>query len=196
MWKDKLIRFAESCNHPAWGVAHFRRVYNMSLVIAEMEGVVVDQEALFAAAYLHDMGAFPPYKTSGLDHAVSSENHYSSYLQEIGFPKAEIPLVGEIIRGHMFYSKPGHSAESRVFHDADTLDFMGAVGIVRILSIVGIDDWTPDLPSAIALIEKFTKDLPHSLHYASSKSIGKERLFEMQLFLEALMKETENGEII
>jgi uncharacterized protein len=196
MWKEKLIQFGETCNHPAWGVAHFKRVYDLSLEIATQEGVVVNQDALFAAAYLHDMGAFPPYKRTDIDHAVSSEYHYSSYLHDIGFPKAEIPLVGEIIRGHMFYSKPGHSPESRVFHDADTLDFMGAIGIARMLSIVGIDDWTPDLQSAIALIEKFTKDLPHSLHYASSKAIGKERLFEMQLFLEALMKETENGEVV
>jgi hypothetical protein len=32
-----------------------------------------------------------------------------------------------------------------IFHDADTLDFMGAIGVTRLLSIVGLDDWTPGL---------------------------------------------------
>ncbi len=196
MWKNHLLEKVKEFKHPAWGISHFERVYALSLELAEKEGLELNEDALFAAAYLHDIGAFPPYKMEGTDHAEISTIHYSGLLHEIGFPKESISLVGEIIKGHMFYSKPTHTPESRIFHDADTLDFMGTIGIARILSIVGIDDWTPDLKAAIALIEKFTKDLPRSLHYSSSKIMGKERLFEMHLFLESFYKETGGGKYI
>jgi len=56
----------------------------------------------------------------------------------------------------MFYTKPEDNIESKIFHDVDTLDFMGTIGITLILSILGIHDWISDLKNVLKLIERFS----------------------------------------
>ncbi len=196
MWKQKLFSFAEQFEHPAWGVSHFKRVYGMSLHLAESQNMEVDKDCLFAAAYLHDIGAFEPYKQSGVDHAERSVQIADEILGAVGFPKGKTALVKEIIRGHMFYVDPVNRPEVIIFHDADTLDFMGWVGITRLLSIVGLDDWTPDLTSAIKLIQRFSQELPSRLYTPKGKEIGEVRQTEMLVYLTALSNETDGLEML
>jgi hypothetical protein len=73
---------------------------------------------------------------------------------------------------------------------------MGSIGITRILLIVGKEDWTPDLQSAIKLIERFSKDLPLSLITEKAKEIGYERKIEMDSFLKSLAHQTKQFELI
>jgi len=190
MWKQQILSYAKAFKHPAWGVSHCKRVYELSLHLAESQNVKVDQDCLFAAAYLHDVGAFEPYKQSGVDHAERSVQVIDEILAPVDFPMERVPLVKEIIRGHMFYADPGNRDEAVLFHDADTLDFMGAIGITRLLSIVGLDDWTPDLESAVKLIERFSKELLGRLYTSEGKEIGEARQTEMLAYLTALSKET------
>jgi len=68
--------------------------------------------------------------------------------------------------------------------------------ITRILSIVGIADWTPDLKSAINLIEKFSKDLPQNLYTEPAKEMGKYRQKEMIEYLDKLGNETKKLNLI
>ena len=96
----------------------------------------------------------------------------------------------------MFYTKPSDNMETIIFHDADTLDFLGAIGITRLLAIVGKEDWTPDLKSAIFLIQKFHDELPLQLYTTAAKEICNERLFEMKDFLSKLSQQTNNFELI
>ncbi|MFX0072046.1 MAG: HD domain-containing protein [Candidatus Hermodarchaeota archaeon] len=196
MWKDKLIEIAKTFDHPAWGFSHFSRVYNLALELSKTIGQNIDQDALFAAAYLHDIGALPPYKKDGVDHTKISIEQCESILKEIGFPLEKVSIVKDIIKSHMYYTPPSNQIEAILFHDADTLDFMGIIGISRILSIVGIDNWTPNLKSAIKLITKFQKKLILNLHTEQAQEIGKKRQIEMKNFLEALKKQTNNLEYI
>jgi uncharacterized protein len=190
MWKQRILDLAERFEHPAWGIAHCKRVYELALQLAELENVEVDRDALFAAAYLHDAGAFAPYRQEGIDHAERSVQVADEILTDAGFPADRAPLVKEIIRGHMFYADPSPRAEVVLFHDADTLDFMGAIGIARLLSIVGIDDWAPDLGSAIGLIQRFSQELPEKLHTAAAQEMGRARQADMATYLAALAGET------
>ncbi len=189
-WKERLSEHCRRFPHPAWGPGHARRVYDLALQIASAEGANVDADVLFAAACLHDMGAFDPYRRPGVDHAERSAQVAPGILVEAGFPEPGVGLVCEIIRGHMFYAEPCDSLEATVFHDADVLDFLGAVGVARVLSIVGIDDWTPDLPTAVGLLRRFSRELPGTLRTASARCIGEERRLEMLAFLDALDRET------
>lgn len=196
MWRQELLNFAERFQHPAWGTAHYERVYEMTIQLARAEGAVVDTDALFAAAYLHDMGAFEPYKQEGVDHAERSVQEAEAVLLSLGFPSEKVPAVKEIIQGHMFYARPVSRHEALLFHDADTLDFMGAVGIARMLSIVGLDDWTPDLKTSIDLIERFNRDLPARLLTPSAQHIAAIRKTEMTTFLGALAQETSDFKLV
>lgn len=192
MWKQELIKLVERFNHPAWGVSHFDRVFNLSLCLAKKQMSKVDKDSLFAASYLHDIGAFEPYSQEGKDHSEVAIESCGDILKLIGFPSNKILLVKEIIKGHMFYAKPSKNLESIILHDADTLDFMGVIGITRLLSIVGKEDWTPDLKSAIKLIQKFCNELPQKLYSEEGQRIGAIRKIEMEEFLEKLASETEN----
>jgi putative nucleotidyltransferase with HDIG domain len=190
MWKDKLIEIVKDFKHPAWGFSHSTRVFEFSLELAKIQELEIDDEALYAAAYLHDIGAFDSYRQKGKDHSDVAIENSDDILTSIDFPSEKISLVKDIIKSHMFYVNPEDNNESKIFHDADTLDFMGYIGITRILSIVGVDDWTPDLKSAIKLIEKFSNELPHKLVTKKAKEIGLDRAREMENFLKELKNQT------
>lgn len=191
LWKDHLVALNGRSPHPAWGPAHCRRVYALSLELARLEGWRADEDALFAAAFLHDLSAFAPYRHAGVDHAQRAAELAPDWLTEAGYPTAGVATVQEIILGHMFSAAPPASPEARVFHDADTLEFMGAVGVARVLAIVGIDDWTPDLPSAIRLLQRFALELPPALLTDAGRTLGAERSNESKAFLTALANETQ-----
>jgi len=196
MWKQQLLTFANRFEHPAWGVPHFQRVYDLTLELAREGSYQVDRDAVFAAAYLHDIGAFEPYIRPGIDHAEQSVQVVGEILAPLGFPSEKVSLVKEIIKGHMFYVSPTSHAEALIFHDADTLEFMGTIGVTRILSIVGLDDWTPDLRSAVDLIRRFSEELPGKLHTPQAQQMGEDRQAEMEAFLITLSGETDNLNVL
>ncbi|NLG28078.1 MAG: HD domain-containing protein [Chloroflexi bacterium] len=190
-WRDRLNRLSAQCPHPAWGPAHCQRVYELARELAALERTCVDAEALFAAACLHDLGAMPPYRRTGVDHAERSAELAVELLPGAGFARERIPLVRTIIRRHMYADAPSEPPEAVLFHDADTLDFLGAIGVARILSIVGLDDWAPDLPSAVQLLQRFQRELPDRLLCASARRMAAPRTAEMEAFLRALGTETD-----
>jgi uncharacterized protein len=190
LWKQKLLELTSNLNHPAWGIEHFERNYNMSMRLAKEEGVEVDEEALYAASYLHDIAAFEPYIKPGIDHAVRAAEIVEDMLFKIEFPLEKVSLVIDIIKGHSFYDNPSSKIESIIFHDADTLDFMGYMGIIRLASIVGMIDWAPNLKWAVGEIRHYSKLLPKRLHTSSAKKIGEIRKNEMIAFLSSLEEAT------
>ena len=196
MWKEKLLEIVKDFKHPAWGFSHFTRIFELSLELAKEEQLDIDMDALYAAAYLHDIGAFKPYSQKGKDHSDVAIENCDKILKSINFPTDKNELVKDIIKSHMFYATPVNNLESKIFHDADTLDFMGTIGITRILSIVGKEDWTPDLSSAIKLIEKFSVELPSTLVTNVAQKIGEGRKKEMEEFLKNLAVETNQYEFL
>ena len=189
-WEKELTEFAHQFEHPAWGFHHAMRVYTMALQLAHAEHVIVDEQSLYAAACLHDIGAYEEYRDADTDHAERSAQLVPDILRGFGFPEERIPLVRLIIEGHMFYHEPDTHPESLFFHDADALDFMGVIGVTRMLSIVGLDDWAPDLDSAVRLLKKFCAELPEAMATSQAQIIAAERRREMEAFIQALSEQT------
>lgn len=135
-WRENIRTFAEAhLQHTAWGPAHGRRDYAMTMALARTEGIVVDTDALYAAAYLHDMGGLPPYAIPGVDHGDRGIQVVDTVLREAGFPMEKAALVKEIIDHHQYYRPPDTVAVAILFRDADILDFMGAIDVARIVSL-------------------------------------------------------------
>ena len=192
-WRDNIRAFAEAhLQHTAWGPAHGRRDYALTMVLAKAEGIAVDTDALYAAAYLHDMGGLPPYAIPGVDHGDRGIQVVDTVLREAGFPMEKAPLVKEIIDHHQYYRPPDTVAVAILFRDADILDFMGAIDIARIVSLTMREKFTPDLPHAIDVIRQQLKDMPGRLQTAAAKREGERRALEMQQFLDALTQETDS----
>ena len=193
-WREALTALTARYPHPAWGPAHCTRVYSLALELAEREGWRVDCDALFAAACLHDLGAFAPHRLEGADHAQRAAELAPTWLADAGYP-GDPAVVQAIIRGHMYSADPGPMPEAIAFRDADTLDFMGAIGVARVLAIVGLDDWAPDLPSAIALLQHFERQLPDALISNAARDLGLIRTSETRSFLVALADPTRGLEV-
>lgn len=190
-WRQKVYAYAlEKLLHPAWGWRHSERDYLLATAIAKKDGLVLDDDVLFAAAFLHDIGAIDPFAKEGVDHAERSVELAQPILERSGFPMGKFGQVRAAILGHMYDKEPGKSAEAITLHDADTLDFLGATGVTRRLSVTGN---AVDVAPGIARAELFSKELPGRLLTRTGRKMGRERVKVMTDFLRQLKRETPAG---
>lgn len=192
-WKRTLYRFArEKLLHPAWGWTHSERNFLLASEIATKEGLSIDVDVLFAASFAHDIGAIGEFQREGVDHAVRSVEIAEPLLREAGFPVEKLPAVREAILGHMHNKQPGVGTEAIILHDADTLDFLGAVGVARRLALTGTAN---DYADGVARIREFADKLPGRLVTRTAKAMAAPRAAEMRKFLEQLAGETADGRL-
>lgn len=192
-WRAKVLAFAEAhLQHTAWGPAHGRRDYEMTLALAKAEGLTVDDDALYAAAYLHDMGGIPPYDLPNVDHGDRSIQLVDTVLRDAGFPMEKSALVKEIIDHHQYYRPPDTLRVAVLFRDADILDFMGAIDVARIISLTTREKFTPDLAHAVAAIKQQMVEMPKLLQSDAAKREGAKRQREMQQYLDELSAESDS----
>jgi uncharacterized protein len=174
--KDEITRLTEE-HGGAWGINHTRRL--LHLVAQIDEDVRYDHEVVWLAAHLHDWGAYAPWAKSGVDHTERSVQVAEAFLAERGFPDHLRAKVLECIAGH-HATGSDMSVEAVLLRDADVLDFLGAVGIVRDFS-----KNPRDLRGAYETVMKRRATLPHTLHLERSKELATARLRQMDEFLEA-----------
>jgi hypothetical protein len=72
-------------------------------------------------------------------------------LKGTGFPLVKIDAVRGAIRTHMFYRDPV-GPEALYLHDADALDWLGAIGVARIMALVDPNGGDPDGPKAVKML--------------------------------------------
>jgi len=189
-WRRAVYEQANTrLQHPSWGVRHSERNYLLGMALARAEGLAVDEDVLFAAAVLHDWGGIAPFAVSGVDHAARSVELAEPFLTEAGFPMEKFPAVRAAILGHM-YDKEPEGAEAVVLHDADALDFLGALGAARLLAATGEAD---DYDLALRRIERFAVDIPPRLRTTAARGMATQRVAVMSEFLARLRAETPEG---
>lgn len=114
-----------------WALAHVRRV----LRLAEEVGaeLACDRRAFAVAAYLHDWGAFPRYRQAGADHALRSRQvAETEILPRMDLTDEQVVLILDAIERHDYRDPcPVTSTEALLLREADFLDFLGVIGIVR-----------------------------------------------------------------
>lgn len=191
-WRGKVTAFAaEHFKNPAWGYSHSQRDYNLARTLAAADHVVLDDDILFAAAYLHDMGAFDPWDKEKKEHGDISAEKIDLVLAGTDFPKAKMTAVRAAIRTHMFNYDP-KGPEARYLHDADALDWMGAIGVARMLEMVDPNGGKPTGPDMIKAIKGNEELARKGLVTPAGKAQVAPRLAEAQAFLDALARETDN----
>jgi uncharacterized protein len=102
------------------------------------------------------------------------------------------PAVRDAILTHMHDKVPGGGNEARLLHDADTLDFLGSVGVARRLAVTGS---ATDYSGGVARIRDFADKLPGRLVTAAAKRRAPQRIREMRAFLDQLDRETDHGRL-
>jgi len=194
-WKQSIYDFAKAnVVHPSWGLAHSERDYQVTTELAKVEGISVDEDVLFAAAFLHDIGGITPFDKEGVDHAVRSVEVIEPLLQKWGFPMEKWPAVKEMILGHTYYGPAPTSREALAFRDADILDFLGNIGVARILAITeepGRASTT--LGPTVGILNDFGKTMAQKCSLNACRDIASRRGDELMQFLKLLKAESFNG---
>lgn len=192
-WRDTVRHFAaQHFRHPAWGYSHSVRDYELAKTLAAADQVALDDDVLFAAAYLHDMAAFAPWdrEKEGIDHADEGARVVDTVLKDSGFPTQKLEAVRGAIRTHMFDRKPV-GAEAVYLHDADALDWLGAIGVARVMALVDPNGGDPDGPRAVRMLEDNLARVPDGV----VSPAGRKRLpalrRELADFLEDLRRESD-----
>ncbi len=151
---------------------------------------------LFAASYLHDIAGFAPWEKQGVDHQDRGAELMDSILTGYHFPAEKIEKVKAAIRTHMPDRAPGASVESQLLHDADGLDWLGAIGIARDMSIVDANGGEPGYAWALKRLTDDSAKVPGLLVTKAAKREAQRRLAITRAFLKDLDSETKvPGEI-
>ena len=191
-WHSTVRKFAaEHFKQPAWGYSHSVRDYSLARDLAKEDHVQLDDDVLFAAAFLHDIAAFSPWENEKLGHSDVGADVVAKILQGTGFPMAKLEAVRGAIRTHMYYRDPV-GPEALYLHDADALDWLGAIGVARIIALVDPNGGSPDGPGGIKMLDENLEKVPSRVLSPAGRARLPQRKTELQEFLVNLRRESDN----
>lgn len=168
-----------------WGYPHVQRVLKLIDLISE--DVIHDADVMIWATYLHDWGAFPIYRQVGVPHGLrSSQIAEADILPQTTFDRQQKSIILEAIEKHDYQdTRPVESNEALLLREADWLDMLGGIGIVRDFA------WGPNnLSICYERIMKYRDILQHRFTLPIAQTIAKQRLEHMDQFMTQLMLES------
>ncbi len=129
----------------AHGWEHVGRVYTLALAIAEREGA--NRFIVGMAALMHDLGRAAHQENGHQHHADLSVTLATELLERYCVPVSVQHAILHAILTHSFSKgiEP-RTIEAQVVRDADRLDSLGAIGILR-WAITGTTRRTPETAS-------------------------------------------------
>lgn len=179
--KEEIVRLTEEYGG-AWGINHTRRLLNLIAIIGKAQSY--DADVVWVAAHLHDWGGYPKWMQAGVDHALRSRQVAEAYLMEKEYPPELLTPTLECIEFH-HGSDPHRRMEALLLSDADALDFLGVVGVLRDFS-----KKPGDLRKAYDVVQNRKEKLRRSICLEISKTIAAQRLETMERLLTTFEEET------
>jgi uncharacterized protein len=182
--------FIRAHANPPDKFSHQARLYAVAVHLATEEGRGYDDEVLYAAAWMHDLGVFIGHRPEDPT-ALAAWNHIAyvmeaapEILRRLGFPESKIGAVLEVIRTHLPSGTPT-SFEGSLLRDADILEQLGAVGVLRTVSKVGRDTRFVRFSDALNVLRRNLEELPPRLQLASARGTAQPRVEALRGFLAA-----------
>ena len=195
-WRTALTEYLRTAALPIEKYGHQPRLYALTQQISEQLEEKPNDDILFAAAFLHDLGVFighrpeDPILLAQWDNTAYALTKAPAILTDLGFPAEKIPAVLATIRTHQPHAEP-EALEATILRDADILEQLGAIGITRTLAKIGRDTRFHTFSDAAASLHRALTDLPGQLRLAPAIALAAPRVALHQAFLTAL--ETESG---
>jgi len=176
---------------------HQPRLYSLTRAIGE--GLTYDDDIVFAAAWLHDIGVFvgnrpeDPDQLRRWDHVQYACNRTATILSEAEFPAEKIPAVLDAIRTHQPQDEP-QTIEAVILRDADILEQLGAIGILRSVSKVGRDTRYARFSEIVPVLKKAVTELPAKLRLDRARELAVPKTRLLAAFLDSVDAEA-TGEL-
>jgi uncharacterized protein len=188
-WRTAVIEYIRREAQPVDKYGHQPRLYSLTRAVGE--GMSYDDDVVFAAVWMHDLGVFighrpeDPVALAAWDNVAYAIERTPPLLTQFGFPAEKIPAVIEAIRTHQPQMDP-QSLEATIVRDADILEQLGAVGILRAVSKVGRDTRYATFSAVVPTLRKALETLPPLLRLESAKVLAKPRVRMLEEFLAAV----------
>jgi uncharacterized protein len=196
-WRRSVVDYIRAEAQPIEKFGHQLRLYALACRIGQ--GMEFDDDIVFAAAWMHDLGVFlghrpqDPAELARWNHVPYTIARAKELLRGWGFPADKLNGVAEAIRTHQPQDEPVE-IEAVLLRDADILEQLGAIGALRAIAKIGRDSRYPTFSSVVPVLEKAAAVLPGKLRLQSAQSLAAPRVEVLRSLLAAIKDEA--GELL
>ncbi len=188
-FRSRIEEFIRAEAQPVEKFGHQPRLYWLTREIGT--NLSYDDDVVFAAVWLHDLGVFTghrpedPQALSKWDNTAYAMAKAPQILTDLGFPSAKHAAVVEAIRTHQPAGQPT-ALEGEILRDADILEQLGAIAVMRTVCKIGRDTRFPDFTAAAASLRKALAQLPKQIRLPSARALAVARIAALETFLTKL----------
>ena len=195
-FRSSLAEYVRSQALPVDKLGHQPRLYALTQLVGR--GLAYDDDVVYAAAWLHDLGVFlghrpeDPLELSRWDNVAYAMKQAPAVLLQAGFPTTKVAQVVEAMRTHQPHMSPS-AIEGAILRDADILEQLGAIGILRVAAKIGRDTRYPTFTDAATTLRKALAELPGRLHLDTAKTLAGPKIALLENFLHGLDQEAQGS---
>ncbi len=194
MWREALVERIRLEAQPAEKFSHQARLYLITQAIGKR--LAYDDDVVFAATWLHDMGVFTghrpeaPQELAAWNATIYSMRWAGDYLRQAAFPQEKVDAAVECIRTHEAHAEP-LTLEGIILRDADILEQLGAVAVMRSVCKIGRDTRFHTFADAAVVLRRGLETLPTKLKLERSRELAQPRVEALRNFLASLEEESD-----
>jgi len=191
-WRASVRAYIRAEALPADKFGHQPRLHALAVRLGQ--GMQYDDDILFAAAWMHDLGVFlghrpqNPAELARWDHVPYTVARSRELLTSWGFPAEKLDAVCEAIRTHQPQDEPV-SIEAVLLRDADILEQLGAIGALRALVKVGRDTRYATYSSVLPVLQRAADSLPAKLRLEAARRLAAPRVALLRTLIAAIEEE-------
>ncbi|HEY1987121.1 MAG TPA: HD domain-containing protein [Terracidiphilus sp.] len=191
-WRLSVIAYVRAEAQPVDKYGHQPRLYALATAVGQ--GTEYDDDVLFAAAWMHDLGVYlghrprDPLELTRWNHVPYTIARSWELLDEMGFPHTKLDGVAEAIRTHQPQDTPS-TIEATILRDADILEQLGAIGALRAMVKVGRDTRYSTFSSVVPVLRRAVDELPGKLLLPTAQALAEPRVAILKAFLAAIASE-------
>jgi uncharacterized protein len=192
-YRTAIVNYVREQARPIEKFSHQPRLFALARQVGD--GQTYDDDVLFAAAWMHDLGVFIGHRPEDPDQLARWDNVAYAIerapveLTRLGFPVEKIPAVVEAIRCHQPSANPSN-IEGIILRDADILEQLGAIGILRTVCKVGRDTRFSTFAPAVQSLRRSLTELPQQLRLDTARVLAASKILVLEAFLQGVERES------
>ena len=177
-----------------WAVQHAHRLIRLIETIGK--DLDYDPEVIWLAAHMHDWGTLPEWARDGVPHCARSCELAAEHMAKLKVPPETVARVLEAIEYH-HGGADDRSVEAQLLRDADALDGLGVVGVLREFASVPTEgSECYSIPVGYGMRGAFERarmrleNNPRMVRLPEARRMAEERAREMRAALEGFERES------